>query len=288
MILSEVKFGFKGIGGLQLLLGGGETNLAYAKSIGDFLTLYLNQVGRIFAFNSFPGNIGYGGGLVIILSIYSLIKKDRVGTFLATWLFAHLSVVTIGGTSTPFLMVGIGPAVSIILAYYLLKWWNSEYRFVSMLILIVVIYGNVSYIFRENPKGATLFAIQKDMVLSKQLAAIDYTYQESGGAPFSLNSLTSPLWINITWSYLYKWYGQSKYGYIPEWHGRDQIGQIDSLPKIENTDKKAFLILEPMGGIPSRYLSETLAEEDGFSKLTDEKNWGELRVQEREIYDAKK
>ncbi len=284
MILSEIKFGFKGIEGLKLLISGGETNLAYAKSIGDYLILYLNQAGRIFAFNSYPGNIGYGGGFILILAIYSLIKKDRVGTFLSSWLFAHLSVVTMGGTSTPFLMVGIGPAVSIIMAYFLVKWWNGGYKLVFLLTISILIYGNVSYIFRENPRGATLFAIQKDMILSKQIPAVDFTYQKSAGAPFSLNSLTSPLFINITWSYLYEWYGKSTYGYVPEWHGRDQVGQLGTLPELGSATRKAFLILEPMGGIPPQYLSQTLAEENAFSRLVSEQNWGELRVQEREIY----
>ena len=46
------------------------------------------------------------------------------------------------------------------------------------------------------------------MLLSKQIATIDYTYKLANGKPFSINSLTSPLWINIVWTYLYKWYGE--------------------------------------------------------------------------------
>jgi hypothetical protein len=135
---------------------------------------------------------------------------------------------------------------------------------------------------KENLRGATLFAIQKDMLLSKQLSAIDYTYQEAKGEEFSVNSLTSPLWINIVWTYLYKWYGLPKYGYLPLWHGRDQIGQLDSLPKDNGKTKKYFLILEPMGGIPTQYLDSTISEENGVSKLVSEKYFGELRIQTRE------
>jgi len=42
------------------------------------------------------------------------------------------------------------------------------------------------------------------MLLSKELAAIDYSYQEADGKEFSINSLTSPLYVNLVWSYLYK------------------------------------------------------------------------------------
>lgn len=280
-LFSEIKFGFNGISGIKSLLVSPDSNLAYTKSIGDFLVLYLNQIGRVFSFNSYPGNIGYGGGFVIVLAIFSLIKKDKFGTFLSIWLFSHLSVVSVGGVSTPFLMVGIGPAVSLIIGYYLVKWWRSGYKFITIGIIILIIYGNLSFIFKENSKGSTLFSIQKDMILSKQLAAIDYTYHEANGEMFTTNSLTSPLWIDIVWTYLYKWYGVKNYGFAPEWNGKDQIGQLDSLQKVSESTNLFFLILEPMDGIPPKYLEQAIQEEDAVSTLVEEKKFGTIIVQKR-------
>jgi hypothetical protein len=283
LIFCEFKFGFGSIDALKslTLLGG---NLAYAKSVGDYLILYLNQIGRIFAFNTYPGNIGYGGVAIIILGIYSLLnyKKYPYPAFLAVWLFSHLSVVTIGGTSTPFLMVGIGPAVSLILAFYIYKLFNKK-TILAVLIILIIIYGNISFIISQNKNGATLFSIQKDMVLSKQISVIDYTYQTANGKPFSLNSLTSPLWINIVWTYLYNWYGQKTYGYVPLWHGKDQIGQLATLEKIKDPLDISFLILEPMAGIPTRYLPETIGEEDVDTVTVEEKSFGEIVVQFRKL-----
>ena len=282
LILCEFKFGFNSLTAIKSLAETGGGNLAYAKSVGDYLILYLNQIGRIFAFNTYPGNIGYGGTVIIILGIYSLVnwKKNIYPTFLAIWLFSHLSVVTVGGTSTPFLMVGIGPAVSLILAFYIYKLFTKNAVF-AFLILLLVIYGNISYIFSQNKLGSTLFSIQKDMLLSKQIAAIDYTYKLADGKPFSINSLTSPLWINIVWTYLYKWYGEKTYGYLPSWHGKDQVGQLDSLERIENPLDESFLVLEPMAGIPTRYLEETIGEENVDTVVVEEKNFGEIIVQSR-------
>ncbi len=292
MILSEIKFGFKGISGIKALLIAQEPNLAYAKSLGDYLVLYLNQIGRIFSFNSYPGNIGYGGGFVVTLILISIIKSKKfiltAELFLVTWLLSHLAVVTVGGISTPFLMVGIGPAVSIIVAIYLAIWFNSGKKAIAVFILAILLFGNLAMIFKENPKGSTIFAIQKDMLLQKQLALIDYTYGKAEGKPFSINTLTSPLWINIVWTYLYNWYGLSKYGYVPQWHGRDQIGQLAGLPATEKTTNKYFLILEPMAGIPQRYLGETKAEENSVSDLLEEKYFGELIAQERLRKNAEK
>ena len=285
LILCEFKFGFSSLGAIKSLATSGSGNLAYAKSVGDYLLLYLNQVGRIFAFNTYPGNIGYGGVAIIVLGIYSIVnyKPKSYPVFLSIWLFSHLSVVTLGGTSTPFLMVGIGPAASLILGFYLFKLFNKNIL-VAILILLLILYGNLSYIFSQNKSGSTLFSIQKDMLLSKQIAAIDYTYKLADGKPFSINSLTSPLWINIVWTYLYKWYGIEKYGYAPLWHGKDQIGQLDSLERIENPLEKSFLIIEPMAGIPVRYLGETIGEENVDTLMVEEKNFGEIIVQSRKKF----
>ncbi len=282
LILCEFKFGFNSLSAIKSLAVTSGGNLAYAKSVGDYLILYLNQIGRIFAFNTYPGNIGYGGVTIIVLGVYSLInaKKNPYPAFLAVWLFSHLSVVTVGGTSTPFLMVGIGPAVSLMLGFYIYKLFNKK-RVFAVLILLIIIYGNLSFIFSQNKSGSTLFSIQKDMLLSKQINAIDYTYQLADGKPFSINSLTSPLWINIVWTYLYNWYGVNTYGYAPYWHGKDQIGQLDSLERIDSPLDTSFLIIEPMAGIPARYLPETIGEEDVDTKMVEGKSFGEIVVQKR-------
>lgn len=295
MALAQFKFGIGAtINGIKGLAVAQDPGLAYAKSIGDYLILYLNQAGRIFAFNSYPGNIGYGAGFVfalIFVSLSKLNKSKEAGSpelLLSLWLLSHLSVVTVGGTSTPFLMVGIGPAVSIIIALYVSRWWVKGYKFIALITVLILTFGNISMIMRENKNGSTLFAIQKDMVLQKQMKVIDFTYQKTNGQPFSLNTLTSPLWINIVWSYLYKWYGQPKYGYLPYYHGHDQIGILDSLPKDPGNVKNYFLILEPMGGIPSQYLGETVGQEDSYSKVVSEVSFGELVVQQRLNLNAKK
>lgn len=287
MILAQFKFGIvPTLNGVRELAQGQTVNLAYEKSLGDYLILYLNQVGRIFSFNSYPGNVGWGGGFVIGLIGYSFLTLRKTSknidprVFVSTWLLSHLTVVTVGGTSTPFLMVGIGPAVSILIALYLGIWWEKRYSILVFAVLIVLIFGNISMIFGQNKSGSALFSIQKDMVLSKELQAIDFTYNESKGKQFSVNSLTSPLWVNIVWSYLYRWYGQNKYGYVPTWRGRGQEGQVISLEQ-NGKWSLGFLIIEPQDGIPPQYLPLTIGEEDSYSRLTNETYFGAIRVQER-------
>lgn len=283
MLISEIKFGFNGVGGMSQLLLSQDAIIA-SKGLGDILVLLFNQLGKVFANNSYPGNVGYGGMLVLVLIVGSLLnnkEKKSWAVFLALWLFSHVSIVSLGGASTPFLLVGVGPAVAILLGLNLWGWWEKGKRRLVVVLLLLLVFGNLAKISKENSRGSTIFAIQKDMLLSKEIKAVDYTYQQAKGQAFSLNSLTSPLWINIVWSYLYKWYGQPKYGYLPFWHGRDQIGQLDGLPADNGRIQNYFLILEPMGGIPAQYLELTTGEEDSKSKLIDQQAWGELAVQQR-------
>jgi 4-amino-4-deoxy-L-arabinose transferase-like glycosyltransferase len=288
MILSEVKFGFKSIGGFSQLVAT-QDPIGYNKSFGDIVTLYLNQIGRVFAYSTYPGNVGYGAGIVMIIAILTFLawhkKQTKVKnllsweTFLLSWIFSHALVVSIGGTSTPFLLVGIAPAVCMLIGAFLTRLLNEKQIIVSVALVAFIVFGNITTIFKENPHGQTIFSIQKDMLLSKQLKAIDYTYKE--GKPFSINTLTSPLWIDIVWAYLYKWYGGPRYGFLPTWHGRDQIGQLITLPPDEKLIKNYYLIIEPMAGIPMRYLDETIGEEDSYSIIMEDTYFGDLRVQKR-------
>ncbi len=287
MLISEVKFGFRGLGGLMSVVQTSDA-VTSSKGFGDIVTLYLNQIGRVLSYNSYASNIGYGTFLVIGSLFYLIKYKNEKKTnywplFLSTWLFSSLSVVSLGGVSTPFLLVGIGSAVSIILGSFIGSLIKSKNYLFSFLLIVFVLFGSLSMIIRENQKGSTIFSIQKDMLLSKQIKAIDYTYLTSNGEKFDINSLTSPLWINIVWAYLYNWYGQSHYGYTPNYVGRDQIGQVVALNQSSDNSKIRFLIIEPLDGIPLRYLDETVGEENYKSKLIDQINFGQINIQYRRI-----
>ena len=287
MILVEFKFGFKSIPGLLSLLGGSEGFLN-RKSLGDFLLLYLNQFGRFFANSVLPSNAFWGGLLGVFIMgwlISGWKNKDKKvlswKLFLATYLLSHLPVVSLGGLSTPFLMVGLGVAATIATAIFISSIRERKSALAAFLMALLV-GSNLSTILSENPKGATVFAIQKDMTLSRQLKALDYTYAQSGGKAFSINTLTSPLWINTTWSYLYNWYGQEKYGYVPEWHGRDQVGQLgNNLNPVSKDTQNYFFIIEPQDGIPPQYIGWETGVEDAKSLLINEVSFGAIRVQKR-------
>src|SRR3990172_9317897 len=291
MLLVEVKFGFQSISGIANLLSSGDTLLA-GRSVGDFIVLYLKQLGRTFSNNLLPSNAGYGGALglfFLIWIIYDWYKKKSKKNiiswqpFVATFILSHLPIVSIGGISTPFLTVGLGAGAIILVALSINKIWSVNKVFVLVLFSLLLI-SNLITVFANNKKGQVIFAIQKDMLLSNELKALDYIYKEAGGKPFSINTLTSPLWINTTWSYLFNWYGKSNYGYLPSWRGRDQVGQLgNNLEVAQSNVTLHFYIIEPPQGLPKFYLESEPSFEDSRSKILSEMKFGELQVQKREI-----
>ena len=288
MILVESRFGFKSLEGIKHLLGAseGETPLL----LGSFLLAYVNHMGDIFAHNLFPFASSLGGliGLGILTKYLFKIAKGGYRysleiKLLVSWILSFLIAASIGGTNIPHIGAGLGVGLIILVAFFI---WELSYRnkWMASAFLLIILMANVVKIASENHKGQTIFAIQKDMTLANELSAIDYTYQSSKGEPFSINSLTSPLFINTTWSYLYGWYGKSTYGYTPFWRGKSQIGSLgDNLPSPNKSVTRHYLIIEDMEGIPPIYFTYAIGEEDARSHKIDERGFGELLVQERVV-----
>lgn len=291
MLLAEVKFGYKSVSGVASLLSSGDTVIA-GRNLGDFIVLYINQLGRTFSNNLLPSNAGYGGLIGFIFLIWILYdwKRHHRGKFkvswqpfIATYVLAHLPIVSMGGVSTPFLTVGLGAGAVILCALSINKLWSVNKKMAAFLIFVVVV-SNVITVISKNKEGQVIFAIQKDMLMSNELAAIDYVYKLADGKPFSINTLTSPLWIDTTWSYLFNWYGKGEYGYLPYWRGRDQAGQLgNNLASVSDDVYLHFYIIEPPQGIPGFYLESEPAFEDSRSKIVSEMNFGEIQVQKREL-----
>lgn len=291
MILSYLKFGVSGLvtGVTSLFLG--KDAIVSVKGFGDFLLLYLNQFGKIFTNSVMPFNQGYAGafGLLAVFWIardwLSQKKREVVSwqPFLLTYLFAHLTVVSLGGIATTFLTVGLAGAAIIVTSVVLAKLWESK-RLIAVLIFSVIVASNFIKISSQNKNGQTIFSVQKDLTLKNEEEAIDYTYQKAAGKPFSISTLTSPLKINVVWSYLYNWYGTKKYGYLPFWVGPDQVGQLgDNLKAPPAGVRLHFFIMEPTEGIPDLWVTYAKGDQDAVSTFVEQKTFGEIEVQEREM-----
>lgn len=287
MILVEFRFGFKSIEGIKHILAGQQIQ-GQKQRLGDYMLAYANHMGDVFAHNIFPFISALGGLLglgVLVKYLFDIGKRDYKYKleikFLITWVLSYLIAASVGATTVPHVSVGIGVGFIVLLAFFIWETYK-ENKFLAVVILVIILAANLTKVAGENSKGQTIFAIQNDMTLTNELKIVDYTYQMAHGKPFSISTLTSPLFINTTWSYLYNWYGKSKYGYLPYWVGRDQVGQLgNDLQTAQDNIPEHFFIMESTVGIPDTWITYAKGDQDSMSKLVDQTNFGELVVQQR-------
>jgi hypothetical protein len=288
MIVSEIKFGFQGTTGILYLLTG-QDKISNSRNFFDFIKTFFVQTGKTLSFTIFPLNILAGGIIGFIMIVYALIEKLKARNllsweiFLASYIFAHLVALPFGGSNMRHLMVGAAPGIAIFTGIFIWKYLNKKWL-ISLAILIFILGSNAHQILKENINGQTIFPLQPDLLLSKEIQVLDFTFEESHGKDFSISTLTSPLFVNTLWSYLYNWYGYEKYGYLPYWIGRDQVGQLgNNLPFAPGSIHRHFYIIEPTYGIPELWVTYAKGDQDAISNIVKERKFGELVVQERSI-----
>lgn len=225
-ITSEVKFRFQG---LKALLGFMIThNPNENTSLIPKLMNFLNSLIRNVAVNITAGNKEIAFYLLLVLMIYALYlivttKKYReIILFLLMWLLSPIIIYPLEKNYSYFLNIGNLYALILLVTLIIIDFSSHIKKFGRYVIIagiLIIVYTNVSMIIKENKKGETLFSLQYQQVLTDEKKVIDYTYMQSNKKLFSFNTLTNPLFINTTWAYLYNWYGQKKYGYMPIWEG---------------------------------------------------------------------
>lgn len=289
LILTEIKLNFIGI---KTLLNFSNISEAASLSSTERLTLFIGDFITNFTNNLFPRKPELGiflAGAVILMLLYFLFsnktpKQEEKGIrFLLLYLFSPAITLLIGYHDKPWFLIGLPPAIALVLGYVVSK--LNIYLIIPILFLII---GSSTNIILQRPNDAyKLFDDIYDSTsyLKYQLQVVDYTYQQAKGGSFAINAVTYPLYYNGMWAYLYHWYGKSHYGYLPGWLGGDQLHPYDLLPKAG--DKKNFyMIISETSRIPDIYKNKgrNWATENG--KLIEEKKFTGFSVLKMETKDA--
>lgn len=227
--------------------------------------------------------------LVIIFPIILLatFPKKKIGTaqrpliFLFIWLFGFviLQIFSTAVAGSAHILATFIFPIAIIFAFFL------SYRFTPVIFFVFI--AQIFLGLQWAKIDYSPLSVQRGMFLSEEEKVIDYTYTQAQGKQFILNSVTNPLFINTLWAYLYQFYGQQKYGYLPFWGGKDQAGYLGSLSQKPFGEDLRYLIIEETSGIPELYVAKAIYEEDKISDLVDQQSFGKLRVQKR-IFRANK
>ncbi|QQG43619.1 MAG: glycosyltransferase family 39 protein [Candidatus Daviesbacteria bacterium] len=211
--------------------------------------------------------------------------KEKI-IFLMLWFAGGLIPYLLAGT--PSYYYSVGAPVSLLIFTSFLIWKISDKNLaLTLMISFLIIGSNLYQIINLNKFGPNKdFIIQPGMLLTDQIKVLDYTYEKSKGENFAVNGLTIPLNVNTTWSYLFEWYGENKYNYLPVWAGAAAgfPGNLKIETNRSNLPKIRFTIIEPTVGIGESQIEDFFKEENYFTKVVEEKHFGTLTVQLREPY----
>lgn len=289
-IITEVKYGFRSFNFIsQLLFNGSE------KSITKILSLYLFEMGQVIKFNligsaEFKLIISLILLISFLLMLKSAVKKQLI--FLGIWFFSVTVIYMINGggdIKSDVIQyhpnVGISLALIIFVSYLIFIIGKKTSYLISLIIILLISASNFSLIQKINPTGSMPeINAQSFMLLSDEKKVLDYIYMRADKKPFAIKAITLPFFVNTTWSYLFSWYGQAKFGYLPVWNGKNALGFPNSLT-IEDAQDKApptrFLIIEPLRGIPTYLVDDYLREESYFTDIVKEIKIGKFKVQVR-------
>lgn len=167
--------------------------------------------------------------------------NDLFRKFIITLSFIFIvffaGLILFGRALWPHYLVGL-PVVYILLfmlAIILIS-KNKKYLYPSILAIILIFAFNLNPIEQFKSFKNPVF-IGNASVYRNQLAVVDYVYKEADGKDFKFVAYTPPV-FDYTYRYLFMWYGEKKYNYLPTEETKDAT--------------YSFFIIEPDPGYEDR------------------------------------
>jgi hypothetical protein len=280
LLVSELRFGGKGIIGFAKYLTSLSPNLdtptATIIAAVDKIALYLHNIAL-----PVPYLLIFLGVLVLpgIIRRSRISEKDPL-VFLSIWtggVFVFYLFPS-GFIGSPFMVAPVLGSVILLVSAFL---YFLTPRKLLLPLLAILLVGYVSTTLSWLKADTSPLALQKGVNYQLETQILDYTYTTSQGKPFTITTVTAPLYINSLWAYLYQTYGQQKYGYLPYWLGKNQTGYLGNLPQGRRDTELFYLIQEPLEAIPELFVIKTNYEADKISDRLEEKKFGSFVVQKR-------
>ncbi len=281
-LIAELRFKFIGIKSLLSYL---ETQSGW-NNIMDSFAMYFMSFSRslyysFFAFNNFIALI-----LFLVSVIYVIFQKKLNSSilFLIIWLFSTLPLFAfksnvVGGN---FIHSSIAGSTTILVAYTIFLIFKVKRKSLGYLLLGLIFVFNLRLFIKEHFESRYIFSHQP-MKYAQQKELVDYTYTKADNKPFSICSVSNPLFINQLWSTIYKIYGERKYSYLPYWSGPKQEISKSFLDNDINHTPTRYLIIEPSNQYPPSVIEASIFQEDKISKIVEIKKFGELIIQKRSM-----
>lgn len=288
-IIAEIKFNFRTVNALL-----GLSNFNPHKTLENIWQTYFYTVSRMLTFN-FNENFNSVLAMILILIFVWMLIKSRYRKqliFLGIWFFSiFLTFVVNGGVGnlnrdTPLFYPNVGVSLALLLfGSFILGRIFEKYFVIGVILLVLIFANNFNLMQNLNPKGTIVeIDVQQGMLLGDEKKVLDFLYKDSAGYPFAVKAVTLPFFVDTTWSYLFEWYGQQKYSYLPLWNGKAALGYPGNLvvqEAQEGLPKNRYVIIEPTRGIASYLIEDYLREEGYFTKVVQEVKIGKFIIEKR-------
>lgn len=284
-IVAEYKFGFRMSRSVLTFSGtSGMADLLSAKSLQSLGLVNFRFIHDNFFFDQRLIVIFVA---IIILGVFYFIKTKQYLKqlfFLLLWFFTGQIVYLFSHSSSYYYSVGASVSL-IFLTALLVNLISRKSLFLAILPMVLIISSNLYLTSQFSQKGPNEdFVVQPGLILIQEKIALDYIYHSSEGKPFAVNAVTIPAYVNTTWSYLFDWYGREKYHSLPVWGGSVAEG-FENVLVINNNraslPENQYLIIEPKTDLNPEFYKDFLNNENYFSKVVEQRNFGTFFVQKR-------
>lgn len=284
-IVAEFKWRFPAIKGLVSYFIDHTKQNSEKFNFFNIFKKYYERIAEMNYFSFFSFQRDVGTLIIYALSLFAIFNvKNNKKMFLAICLFSTLPLFIFNSgvltvqvvNSSIFFIVTLILAAAIVLI-------SSKNKIVVLIILGIVFISNFLLYQKDHYRINTMFA-SYPLTNGLEKKAIDYMYQSSNKTAFSFCSVSNPLFFNTIWSFMFKTYGERKYGYLPTWAGQQQFMNYNYLPEDKTHLTNRYLLIEPLVGIPDFAKTATIYLEDKRSFIQKEKEFGQFIVQKREFY----
>lgn len=260
----------------------------------DFLSRFMQRFFSVLHNTIFPSQkIAF---FLIFLGIcFYLFKKNTqnqpVRKFLLFWLLSTFPIFLFssGALNAEFGFIAVVPCLIYIMAEFLnALLLNPKYKLFGILLICFIFFYNSFYAIKNAEKGSYLLSVQESITYGLEQNILDYIYQKAEQRPYSICTVTNPLFINTTWAYLFKSYGKPKYGYLPYWSGTNQTAYLGGNILQDDTVKPElrFLIFEPVYGMQDHTVILYRTLENYFSRILETRNFGKYVVEVRRLLNS--
>jgi hypothetical protein len=192
-------------------LSGGQSTFGFNPL--DYWQRLSLQAGHLF----FPG-IKAGWLILAFMLTYTLVmvikKKDGRFKLLLVWIFSTLPIFVINSRMSQSAAAFIGTSGGMfLLASALIDWLTTKKKsifllFIAIAVFTINLYALDNYLVDPHRR---LFDFFQGQFLERNLALVEWGYQEANGEKFQLDTVTSPLLISPLWDYLFQWHAQKNH-----------------------------------------------------------------------------